>query len=505
MKMTRMEVLAKDEVALIHSSTLELLETTGIMVDSPEARALLKENGAIVDDNSKNIWVKFPEELVKEQLKHVPDSFTLWGPDGSFSFSVNTKTTQFATVGTPVKIYDPESKRGVRKTIMEDTIKQIRIVDSLKNIMCSHVDVWPNDVPFLELHCHAIKAWAENSRKPYGLGCYGGLASQDMMNLTSIIVEGDEELIKHPSLVGFFNPTSPRMLTRIMLNGLFVWAKYKQPTIIAPAASAGSTAPVTLAGLITQTNMEILSSITLTQLINKGAPIFYSTMSTPMDPPTGNVAWGSIETGLISSAFAQLGRFYNIPSRGPGAVTESKVFDIQNGYERFMTLLCAANSGVNYITCAGTYESSLSEALELLVIDDELIDIIKRGMEGVRVNEDTIAMEEIKKIVTTTRNFLGTKHSVKNIRKELFVPKLADRDRRGTWKKRGSKDIIQNAYEKVEEILQKQRGPGLDPDVEKKLAEYTKKVASRTMDDYQKAEGMDKSASTDSIPGIKLD
>ena len=505
MKMTRMEVLAKDEVALIHSSTLELLETTGIMVDSPEARALLKENGAIVDDNSKNIWVKFPEELVKEQLKYVPESFTLWGPDGSFSFSVNTKTTQFATVGTPVKIYDPESKRGVRKTIMEDTIKQIRIVDSLKNIMCSHVDVWPNDVPFLELHCHAIKAWAENSRKPYGLGCYGGLASQDMMNLTSIIVEGDEELIKHPRLVGFFNPTSPLMLTRIMLNGLFVWAKYKQPTIIAPAASAGSTAPVTLAGLITQTNMEILSSITLTQLINKGAPIFYSTMSTPMDPPTGNVAWGSIETGLITSAFAQLGRFYNIPSRGPGAVTESKVFDIQNGYERFMTLLCAANSGVNYITCAGTYESSLSEALELLVIDDELIDIIKRGMEGVRVNEDTIAMEEIKKIVTTTRNFLGTKHSVKNIRKELFVPKLADRDRRGTWKKRGAKDIIQNANEKVEEILQKQMGPGLDPDVEKKLAEYTKKVASRTMDDYQKAEGMDKSASTDSVPGIKLD
>jgi len=505
MKMTRMEVLAKDEVALIHSSTLELLETVGIMVDSPEARALLKENGAIVDDTSKNIWVKFPEELVKEQLKHVPDSFNLWGPDGSFSFTVNTKTTQFATVGTPVKIYDPESKRGVRKTIMEDTIKQIRIVDSLKNIMCSHVDVWPNDVPFLELHCHAIKAWAENSRKPYGLGCYGGLASQDMMNLTSIIVGGDEELIKHPRLVGFFNPTSPLMLTRIMLNGLFVWAKYKQPTIIAPAASAGSTAPVTLAGLITQTNMEILSSITLTQLINRGAPIFYSTMSTPMDPPTGNVAWGSIETGLITSAFAQLGRFYNIPSRGPGAVTESKVFDIQNGYERFMTLLCAANSGVNYITCAGTYESSLSEALELLVIDDELIDIIKRGMEGVRVNEDTIAMEEIKKIVTTTRNFLGTKHSVKNIRKEIFVPKLADRDRRGTWKKRGAKDIIQNATEKVEEILQKQMGPGLDPNVEKKLAEYTKKVASRTMDDYQKAEGMDKSASTDSVPGIKLD
>ena len=505
MKLTRMEVLAKDEVELIHNSTLELLETVGIMVDSPEARTLLKENGAIVSENNNDIYVKFPEDLVKEQLKYVPESFTLWGPDGSFNFEVNTRSTQFATVGTPVKIYDPESKRGVRKTVLEDTIKQIRIIDSLKNIMCSHVDVWPNDVPFLELHCHAIREWARHSYKPYGLGCYGRLASLDMMNLTSIIVGGDEELIKKPRLIGFFNPTSPLMMTRIMLNGLFVFAKYRQPTIIAPAASAGSTAPVTLAGLITQTNMEILSSITLTQLIEKGAPVFYSTMSAPMDPPTGNVAWGSIETGLITSAFAQLGRFYNIPSRGPGAVTESKVFDIQNGYERFMTLLCAATSGINYITCAGTYESSLSEALELLVIDDELIDIIKRGEEGIRVNEDTIATEEIKKIVTTTRNFLGTKHSVKNIRKELFVPKLADRDRRGTWKKKGAKDIIKIAHEKVEVILQKQKGPGLTPEIEEKLTEYTKKVASRTMDDYQKAEGMDESAGTDSVPGIKLE
>jgi trimethylamine--corrinoid protein Co-methyltransferase len=505
MKLNQMEVLTKDEIELIHNTTLELLESVGVMVDSPEARTLLKNNGAMVDDDSKNIWVRFPEELVKEQLRFVPDSFTLWGPDGTFSFSVDTKTTQFATVGTPVKIYDPEHKKGIRKTLLQDTINQIRIVDSLKNIMCSHVDVWPNDVPFLELHCHAIKAWAENSRKPYGLGCYGGLASQDMMNLTSIIVGGDDELIKHPRLIGFFNPTSPLMLTRIMLNGLFVWAKFKQPTIIAPAASAGSTAPVTLAGLITQTNMEILASITLTQLISRKAPLFYSTMSAPMDPSTGNVAWGSVETGLITSAFAQLGRYYNIPSRGPGAVTESKVFDIQNGSERFMTLFYAATSGINYITCAGTYESSLSEALELLVIDDELIDIIKRGREGIRVDEDTIAKEEIRKVVTTTRNFLGTKHSVKNIRKELFVPKFADRDRRGTWKKHGSMDIIERAREMVEKILETQKGPGLSLEVEQKLTEYTKKIASRTMDDYQKAEGMDKSAATDSVSGIKLD
>ena len=489
MKLNKLTVLENDEIELIHGESLKLLEKVGVKVESEEARNLLKENGAIVDDT--NYFVKFPEELITEQLKHVPNKFTLWGSDGSFSFEVNTNTINFATVGTPVKIYDPSKKKGVRKTDLADTVKQIRIVDTLKNIMCSHVDVWPNDVPYLELHYHAIKAWVINSTKPYGLGCLGRVASQDMMNLTSIVVGGENELKQKPRLIGFFNPVSPLVLNKLQLNGLFVFAKFKQPTIIAPAASAGATAPVTLAGLLVQSNMETLSSITLTQLINPGCPVFYSTMNAPMDPPTGNVAWGSIETGLITIGAAQLARYYNIPSRGPGLVTESKCFDIQNGFERFMTLFCSANAGINYITCAGTYESSLSEALELLVIDDELIDIIKRGFNGIRVDNESIATEEITKVAKEGKNYLMLRHTAKNTRKELYVPKLVDRDRRGVWQKNGAKDIIKRARERVDSILDTQKGPGISEEVEREFEQYFKIVSSRTYDDFRKAEEMD--------------
>ncbi|MFX0179744.1 MAG: trimethylamine methyltransferase family protein [Candidatus Hodarchaeota archaeon] len=500
MNLKQLAVLSKDEIELIHSNTLNLLETIGIKVESNEAQELLEENGCILAENH---FVKFPESLLKEHLKKVPQLFSLWGPDESFSFEVNTSTVNFATVGTPVKIYDPSTKKTIRKTILEDTIKQIRIVDSLKNIKCSHVDVWPNDIPYLELHYHTIRAWAQNSYKPYGLGCYGRVASQDMMNLTSIIVGGEEELINKPRMIGFFNPTSPLTLTKIMLNGLFIFAKYKQPIIIAPAASAGSTAPVTLAGLLVQSNMETLSSIVLTQIINPGTPVFYSTMNAPMDPPTGNVAWGSIETGLITTGAAQLARFYNIPSRGPGAVTESKCFDIQCGFERFMTLYLAANAGINYITCAGTYESSLAEALELLVIDDELIDIVKRGISGIRVDEESLAINEIKRAAIEGKNYLMLKHTAKNTRKEIFVPKLVDRDRRGIWSKNGSKDIIMRARERVEKILETQSGPGISSEIDAKLQEYYKRIYSRTYDDFRKAEGLEESDTTKEISGLE--
>lgn len=501
MKLNKLEVLDKDEIELIHGESLKLLEKIGIKVESEEARDLLKENGAIVDNST--YVVKFPEELISEQLKHVPSKFTLWGSDGSFNFEVNTKSVNFATVGTPVKIYDPSNKKGVRKTILKDNVKQIRIVDSLKNIMCSHTDVWPNDVPYLELHYHVIKAWAAHSKKPYGLGCLGRVASQDMMNLVSIIVGGKEELKKKPRLVGFFNPVSPLILNKLQLNGLFVFAKHNQPTIVAPAASAGATAPVTLAGLLIQSNMETLSSITLTQLINPGCPVFYSTMNAPMDPSTGNVAWGSIETGLITIGAAQLARYYDIPSRGPGLVTESKCFDVQNGYERFMTLFCSANAGINYITCAGTYESSLAEALELLVIDDELIDIVKRGFNGIRVDDVSIAFNEISKVASEGKNYLMLKHTAKNIRKEIFVPKLADRDRRGIWQRNGAKDIITRAKEKVDSILETQKGPGISKDIEDKLQEYFKIISSRSYDDFRKAEDMDDAAVPTIVNGLE--
>ena len=110
MKMNKMEVLEKDEIELIHNSTIELLERVGVIVESSEARDLLKESGAIVDETNKNNFVKFPESLITEQLKKVPNEFSLWGPDGSFSFNVNTRDTVFATVGTPEDLRSRKEK-----------------------------------------------------------------------------------------------------------------------------------------------------------------------------------------------------------------------------------------------------------------------------------------------------------------------------------------------------------------------------------------------------------
>ena len=503
MKLNKIKVLSSDEIKAIHSATMELMSTVGVKMDAKDVQDLFEKNGATVDPDTN--FVKIPESLVKEQLKNVPNSFKLHGPDGSYSFEVNTESTKFASLPCPVSIYDETQKKGIRKSTLADTIKQIRIVNALEHISSCQYDLWAHDVPFLELHCHTLRAWARHSYKPYGMGCFGKIASQDMMNICSIIVGGEEELIKRPRLIGFLSPTSPLHLPQIMTNGLAIFAKYKQPTIIAPEALAGISAPVTLAGLLTQINAEILGGIILVQLYNSGAPVFYGSVSHVTDMKSGNSALGSIETGLITVGVAQMANLYNIPSRALGGATDSKVFDLQNGIERLQTLMLAAQAGINYITCAGTYEATLSEALELLVIDDELVGMVQRALEGVEVNEDTIGLDIIKKVATSTQKgttFLGEKHTLKHMRKELYFPTLLDRNRRATWRKKGSKDIMIRARERVDEILETQKGPGLSSEVENKLAEYIKMVSERSIDFYTQAEGI--SASSVTIDNIEI-
>ncbi|TFF99556.1 MAG: hypothetical protein EU541_04610 [Promethearchaeota archaeon] len=503
MRLSKLNVLTKDEIEQIHNATLTLLKNVGIKIDSKGVQETLEEYGAEVDHDTD--FVKFPESLVMEMVKKVPKSFTLHGADGSFNFEVNTEKTQFATIGTPVKIYDPDKKKGVRKTVLEDTIKQIRIVDTLENIHCSHVDVWPNDVKYTALHAHAIYQWVKNTHKPYGLGCFGGLPSQDMMNMTSIACGGEEELKKNPRLVGFFSTTSPLHFPKIMTNGFEVFAKYKQPTIVAPEALAGSSAPVTLAGLLTQINAENLGGAVLAQVFQPGAPLFFGTVSHITDMKTGNSAMGAIETGLITAGVSQLADFYGYPSRGPGSVTDSKVLDLQNGIERLQTLMFAAQSGINYITCAGTYEATLVEALELLVIDDDLVGMVKRALEGIEVNEKTIALDVIEKVATSKKKgstFLGELHTIQNMKKELYMPKLMDRSRRSTWWKEGAKDIIERASEKVQKALESHKPPEIEKEIENKLQEYMKKVEARSLKDYMEAEDL-KSASAP-VPGTEI-
>ncbi len=481
---TIFQVLSTEEVERIHLASMDILNTVGVKVDFAFARDLFRKAGAQVDDSAQT--VRIPEKLVHWAVDQAPSQFHLYGIDGNFSMQIGGNQTHFAALGTPTAILDLETGQH-RPTIMDDVIRHIILVDSCEYIHNSQMDIWPNDIPMTTIHSESIYAWAHHSRKPFGMGCYGYLPTQDMMRMMSLAVGGKEELRQRPRFFAICSVVSPLQMAQMQIEGMLICADYGQPVAMSPEGIAGMTSPATLAGLLVQENANILAHITLAQIYRPGAPVLYGTVSTIANMRNGAVALGAVETGLISAASAQLARYYGLPIRSVGGTTESKLEDIQAGIERTATLVQAVLAGVNLITCGGTLDSSMLESDALLLLDDDLCGAALRIQRGIEVNDDSLAVDLIRQ-VGFGGNYIAEAHTVQNYRKEHYLPKLLPRLPYETWVKEGSRSALDLARERARQILSQHQPCQLDPEIEKALDEFRKMVAERPVEEFYKYE-----------------
>ena len=485
MKTAALQVLSALEVETIHNTSMQILQEVGIKVEFLFARRLFADAGAKVDEERETVYL--PEKVLLDAVKKTPASFQLGGRDASvFTMTVGGDQVQFAGLGTPTRIID-NATGEIRPTTAQDMHNHIVLVDACKHIHNTQMDVWPNDISMTTIHTEAIYDWAHNSKKSFGLGCYGYLPTLDMMRMMAIAVGGKEELRKNPRFMAICSVLSPLQMATIQIEGLLICADYGQPVAVSPEAIAGATAPVTLAGLLAQENAAILAHIALAQIFRPGAPVMYGTVSTIANMRHGTVALGSIETGLITAASAQLAQHYGLPTRSVGGTTEAKVEDVQAGMERTQTLMPAVLAGVNMITCAGTLDGSMIESDAQLLLDDELCGSMLRMRRGIEVNKDTLALDLIRKN-GYWGNYLAEEHTAQNFRKEHYIPSLFVRDPFETWQEKGGRNALDLAREKVDKILASHQPQVLDVAIEQGLQEYREMVAYRSMDEFYAGE-----------------
>jgi trimethylamine--corrinoid protein Co-methyltransferase len=319
------------------------------------------------------------------------------------------------------------------------------------------------------------------------MGAYGVMATRDMMEMLTLVAGGREALQdKHP-FAAIVSIQSPLATVQAQLEGLVILAEHGQPALMSPEAMAGTTAPVTLAGLLVQHNAEVLAHIVMAQVVNPGTPVLYGSVSTVAEMKAGTTTLGAVETGLISSACTQLAHFYDLPCRVVAGATEAKTFDIQCGFERQRSLLLAAMAGANYITCVGTLESTMAGGHELAVIDNDLIGMVKRALNGIEVTDETLALDVIKK-VGSNGSYIMESHTLEHFRKELYISGIVDQGKRETWHKGGRRGMLENARDQARKILSEHRKKELDPKLSKELDAYVKMAAARDLDEFYAAE-----------------
>jgi trimethylamine--corrinoid protein Co-methyltransferase len=242
--------------------------------------------------------------------------------------------------------------------------------------------------------------------------------------------------------------------------------------MVTPAAMAGATGPATLAGTMAMSNAEALAGIVAVQMIREGTPVIYGCQSTSADMRTGGYAIGCPEHALCVTYGAALARFYGLPCRGGGSPTDAKRVSVQSGYESMKVMMATCQAKIDLIVHgAGIMDGHAAMSYEQFVIDLEIIGMIRRFMRGIRVDDDSLALDIIKE-VGSAGQFLTSPHTFRHCRSELWTPEISLRG--AVSGEEADEKIMERIQKKHEKMLAGYQKPQLPADVGSSLHSYLK-------------------------------
>ena len=464
----RMQTLTEEQMTRIHDAAMDLLGTTGIAFNEDEALAIFKKNGFKVDGKV----VFFTEAQVRNALKTAPSRFTVTARNPEKSVAVGEDDFVFVPgYGAPfVTLTDGEQ----REATMADYDNFCKLVQTSKHInMNGFMMVEPSDVPAETAHLDMIFSSIVLSDKPFMGSPVSKQGARDCVDMAAIVWGGMDKLkTVGPVTVSLINSLSPLQFSDEMAGSLIELARANQACVIASLIMAGSSGPVTLAGVIALQTAEILAGVTLAQLVNPGAPVVYGSTSSAMDMKTGGLSIGCPELSVVVSATAQMARFYNLPSRSGGGLTDAHFPDAQAAAESTLALTTAARNGINFILHAvGILGSYISMSYEKFLIDEEICGITRKLLKPMEVTPESIDVEMIK-TVGIGGQYLTQPKTFKLCRTEFYLTDFMNRQNHTGWKAGGKKRIDEFAVDRLGQRLAAYEKPDIDSAVEAALSDF---------------------------------
>ena len=298
--------------------------------------------------------------------------------------------------------------------------------------------------------------------------------------MAKIVAGGEQNLKSKPVITMLESPVAPLKHPEVLTDTIVACGKHGIPLEICSMPIAGATGPVTLAGSLLMSNVEMLAAVVYGQLTNPGMPMIFAPRIMVMDMSSGYALTGSVENALLVTAGVQLAKeaYHQCPVNMHGPYTDSPTSDCQAGIENTYFSLMPAIAGVDILTGAGHLQGGLVVNFAQLVIDDELVGMINRVREGFAVDDEMLGFDAIKDCVTSG-NLLTHPHTLRHYRDNTFRPKLLSRLARANWLSEGSKTMSDRAVEKVKSLLANHQPTPIAADKEIQISELLKEADSK--------------------------
>ncbi|MCZ7662906.1 MAG: trimethylamine methyltransferase family protein [Thermoleophilia bacterium] len=237
------------------------------------------------------------------------------------------------------------------------------------------------------------------------------------------------------------------------------------PTSVTSIGMAGASCPVTISGTLVVTLAEMLAGLTISQLANPGAPIFFTPKMMVMDMLTGMGKQGSTEGAIYSVALAQIiDRHVHVPLNLNGFAADSMVVDGQSQAERLVNCMLAALNSPAISMSAGKLEAGNTSSPLQLAMDDQYWSIISRLQRGVEVSDEALAASVIRE-VGHEGSYVGEPHTLEYFRTEQVVPSAFNRQSREIWSAQGARTFEDRVREGALRVIEERKGDRLPAEV----------------------------------------
>jgi trimethylamine--corrinoid protein Co-methyltransferase len=445
--------LSESDILNIHAASLKLLAETGIQVPNATALEVFRKAGASLDGER----VRLSQSLIEDGLASVPHEVLLAGRDPAQDLLLSGYKVHFGTGGSPSFVL-PVGSVQARQATIQDVADLALLAERLSEVDFFVLPVTPSDLPLPAIAVNRFYAALRHTQKHIMGGLINLQGAQEVFELGALLAGGAEALRQRPFISCMTSwMISPLTFDPHVTDILTFWSQQGLPVALSSAPMAGSTSPITLAGTLTQLNAEQLAGITYTQLVRKGAPVLAGYIPGQMNLRSGGYLGGTPEFALMQAGASQLARFYDVPIYCSAGMTDSKLPDQQAGYEKMLTLLLTALSGASFIHHAvGMLENMNIVSYEQMVLDNDIVQMVKRVLGGVETSPTYLAVEAIQR-VGPGGHYLEDEHTLQFMRSEYINPRLSDRQNREAWRESGALDSRARAANYVEKILTTER------------------------------------------------
>ncbi len=420
--------LSEADVKKVSDAAMDVLQKAGMAVYSDTALEAYERAGAEVDGDNR--IARLPRAMVEDAVASNPSSVTLYARGNEEYDAVLEKNrVHYGTGGTAIYVLDPDTGKR-RPSTTADVALNARMVEALENIHLFTINVFPNEIRAKdEIDVNRFFHSLNNTTKHVMGGIYSMEGCMKVVRMAEMIAGGAEALRKRP-FVSFIT----LMISPLKVDGVYgemtcYLAKEGLPVVVPTEPICGTTSPITLAGNVLVHVAETLAGIVLVQSVKKGAPGICGSVGSITNLRTMDHLGGPIERGMINAAVSQMAQHFEIPLYSTGGTSDAKEVDVQAAYESGMSSLLVAMSGANYIhDIAGLMDADLTVSYEKLAVDNEILGMCQRILRGIEINDDTLATELIIE-KGPGRPYVSEEHTIKYMRDEFFMPKLANRQK----------------------------------------------------------------------------